>query len=207
MEILAGPIPGENFTSDTKNYPWHRAPEIDDLDEAIEYTAKKITARDASIQMMTLAKNDIPLTAIAQMFLMGGVMRGKWTPDYALLMAGPTVHILSLMAKASKVPFSLGIEEGPVSYTDAFYKAMKELDASEQAATEAMGGALEISLGGDTEAPTEALAAEGIPSTGFAGAAAQDPSMGLTEGMPDGAPMGPDLGAEDQTPTEDINNV
>ena len=34
-----GPIPGENFTSETKNYPWHRPPEITDYDEALEFAA------------------------------------------------------------------------------------------------------------------------------------------------------------------------
>ena len=28
----SGPIPGENFTSDERNYPWHRPPEYTDMD-------------------------------------------------------------------------------------------------------------------------------------------------------------------------------
>ena len=28
----SGPIPGENFTSDERNYPWHRPPEYTDTD-------------------------------------------------------------------------------------------------------------------------------------------------------------------------------
>ena len=31
------PIPGENYTAETKNYPWHRPPDIVDYDEAIDF--------------------------------------------------------------------------------------------------------------------------------------------------------------------------
>lgn len=192
MEMIAGPIPGENYTSDTRNYPWHRAPEFDDLDEAIEYASKKILSRDASLSMMTLAKNGVPLSSVAQMFLMSGVMRGKWTVDYALLMAGPVVHILSLVAKASDITFSLGIEETPIMYSDGFFKAMAELDTEEEAAVSTMGGMLGSSI--DTpdspETPLEGSPAPvGQPPVGmggFAGAAAGGAPMAPSDGMQTG---------------------
>ena len=34
--VFDGPIPGANFTSDERNWPWHRAPDITDTDEALE---------------------------------------------------------------------------------------------------------------------------------------------------------------------------
>lgn len=193
MEMIAGPIPGENYTSDTRNYPWHRAPEFDDLDEAIEYASKKILSRDASLSMMTLAKNGVPLSSVAQMFLMSGVMRGKWTVDYALLMAGPVVHILSLVAKASDIKFKLGIEETPIMYSDGFFNAMKELDSEEEAAVSMVGGMLDSSI--DTPdpvvdapetplgSPPGASGQPGVPNTGFAGMATGGAPMAPSEGM------------------------
>lgn len=186
MEVISAPIPGENYTSDTKNYPWHRPPEFEDLQEALDYTFKKVTDRETSASMMMLAKNEVPLTAIAQMYLMGGIMRGKWTVDYALLMAGPLVNTLSLMAKAGGIKHTLGIEDKPLEYTDAFFSKMKELDASEQQGSDMMGSMLSDSLSeDDLEAQGDGLEEGGIPSTGFAGMAAQgDPS----------APMDPSMG-------------
>ncbi len=46
MQNFEGPIPGENYTSDTKNYPWHRPPEFDDLDKAIDYIGKRLTKEE-----------------------------------------------------------------------------------------------------------------------------------------------------------------
>ena len=37
-----GPIPGENYLTDTKNYPWHRPPDLVDYDEAVSYMLDKI---------------------------------------------------------------------------------------------------------------------------------------------------------------------
>ena len=39
---LEAPIPGGNFTSDTKNYAWHRPPDLVDYDEAVSYMIDKI---------------------------------------------------------------------------------------------------------------------------------------------------------------------
>lgn len=208
METLAGPIPGENFTSDTRNYPWHREPEYDDLDDALDYTFKRITSREVSLGMMTLAKNDVPLASIAQMYLMGGVGNGKWTPDYALLMAGPVTHVLSLMAKASKVKYRLGIEDAPIAYSDAFFEEMNSLSVKEEEAVGMMGDVMGMSLGEEglepPEMPTEPQGAlpepSGVPSTGLAGMAAQDPSM--TQGMDQGMTGDPSVGMPE---TPDIN--
>ena len=35
------PIPGANYTSDTRNYPWHRPPDITDVDEALEHIMER----------------------------------------------------------------------------------------------------------------------------------------------------------------------
>jgi len=36
------PIPGANFTADTRNYSWHRPPDLVDYDEAVGYMIDKI---------------------------------------------------------------------------------------------------------------------------------------------------------------------
>lgn len=186
MEVIAGPIPGENYTSDTKNYPWHRPPEFDDLDEAIEYSAKKLTATNAAIQAMTLAKSGMSLTAIAQTYLMSGMMRGKWTPDYALLMAGPVTHILSLMAKAGDIDYSLGIDDEPVTFGDGFIEVMSELTAEEEAKISMVGAAVDSSEE-DIEAPVEAPEESPVGMGGFAGMAAEE------------APMAPEMPMDPET--------
>lgn len=174
MEAVTGPIPGENYTSDTRNYPWHRPPEYDDLDDALEYASKKILSPNTSLSMLTLVKNKVPISTVSEIFLMQGISRGKWTVDYALLMAGPVSHMIQMMAKASKIKYDMGIDDDKPSYTDGYFKVMKELDEEEEIAVTGMGEVL--SVGAEPEPETPAMG-------GFVGAV-QSPMN--PEGMPDG---------------------
>lgn len=125
---MDGPIPGENFTSDTKNYPWHRPPEYTDLDQAIEASFKKLTADDAAFGLLTVIEMGATIADMTQAFVMSGVGAGKWTPDFAILLAGPVSHIMYLMAKGYGIDCDLGIEEKSKAPTTAFFKAASKLD-------------------------------------------------------------------------------
>lgn len=124
------PIPGENFTSDTKNYPWHRPPEHTDLDSAIEEIFKKITSDEVSVGLLTMIEMGQDLTTIADMIVTAGIGAGKWTPDFALLMGGPIVHILYLMAKGYGLDCELGYETDDRPPTIAFFKGIKKIEES-----------------------------------------------------------------------------
>lgn len=125
--FFEGPIPGENYTSDTRNYAWHRPPEYTDLNKAIEAAAKRLTSEEGSMGLLTLIENGMPVAGLAQAFLMSGVGAGKWTLDYALLMAGPVTHIMCLLANADGIEYDLGIDE-KIYPTKALFEAYKEVD-------------------------------------------------------------------------------
>lgn len=125
--VPSGPIPGENFTSDTKNYPWHRPPEITDMDKAIEATMKQLATKETTYSLLTVAQAGVPLTTIADIFLSNGIGAGKWTPDMALLLAGPVVHVMKIMAEDYGIKYDLGLDdEAPP--TISFLKAKGEID-------------------------------------------------------------------------------
>lgn len=125
-KLMDGPIPGENFTSDTKNYPWHRPPEYTNFDEAIEASFKKLTDEHAANGLLTMVEMGMPISDLTETFLMSGIGAGKWTPDFALLMAGPVSHIIYLMAKGYGIDCDLGLDEKSKAPTTAFFKAVKK---------------------------------------------------------------------------------
>lgn len=122
---MTGPIPGENYTSDTKNYPWHRPPEITDLDQAIDVISAKLMDEEASAGIVTMLQTGATIAEITDMFLTSGIGAGKWTPDFALLLAGPTSHILYLMAKGYGIKCELGIDAPKNTMTKSFFEGMK----------------------------------------------------------------------------------
>lgn len=137
--LMDGPIPGENYTSDTKNYPWHRPPEHTNLDSAIEEAFKKLTDEDAAQGVLTMVEMGADIATITDMFVTSGIGAGKWTPDFAILMAGPVSHIIYMMAKAYGLDCDLGIYEKKKPITKAFFDMkMKINEAKTIKATEAV---------------------------------------------------------------------
>jgi len=143
------PIPGANYTSDTRNYPWHRPPDITDLDEALEYIMDRLTETDAGMRYMSLIEAGTPITTITDMAVTLGVGRGKFTPDFAILMSGPVTRMLEIMAKSYKIEYDLGIEESDnfttsVVYKEVFKKALApeddEAEITEEPSVEEDGG-------------------------------------------------------------------
>lgn len=133
-----GPIPGENFTSNTKNYPWHRPPEYTDLDEAIEAAFAQITDEDNYIGLLTMLSSGVSVASAASMFVISGIGAGKWTPDFAMILAGPVAHIIYLMAEGYGMKVNMGLDKKKPTVTAAFMKNMKVIDQrkAEEAVTD-----------------------------------------------------------------------
>jgi hypothetical protein len=125
--LFDAPIPGENYTSDTKNYPWHRPPEIDDLDAGIEYSMNALLDdEDMFFQYMAYIDGGMSVVTTTDIFVTMGIANGKWTPDFALLLAGPVSRILEIMAKAYGIKAELGLEAGKNPPTSVFKKAARD---------------------------------------------------------------------------------
>lgn len=129
MAVVQGPIPGENFTSDRKNYPWHRPPQHTDLDTAIEDVYKRLMGdEEVSTGVLTMIEMGTDISTVTDMIVHQGIGAGKWTPDFALLLAGPVAHIIYLMAKGYGLDPQLGWEPKRTVPTVGFFKQMKKIN-------------------------------------------------------------------------------
>lgn len=129
-KLLNGPIPGENYTTDTKNFPWHRPPQFTNLDEAIEHCIENIFDDERSDGLITMLQIGMSIMDVTQLILMGGIGKGLWSTDFAILMAGPVSNVLVLMARGYDIDFDLGIEaeDDSISSMPAFFRASEEVD-------------------------------------------------------------------------------
>lgn len=124
--VFEAPIPGANFTSDERNWPWHRAPDITDTDEALEYIAYEMTDTPKGFRYMNMIESGVTIATITDIVVTLGIGKGKWTPDFALALAGPTARFLEIMAKSYGIDYDLGIEEVSSEPTAVFFKEMRE---------------------------------------------------------------------------------
>jgi len=120
--VNSAPLPGENWTSDRSNYPWHMPPEYTDVDVALDKLSDVITDFETATGFLVLAEMGVPLYRIASTVLMAGVSSGKWNIDLALLMAGPLTKMIEMICIGFDVPYDTGLSDKPVKFnTGAFF--------------------------------------------------------------------------------------
>lgn len=127
-----GPIPGENQTSDERNYPWHRPPDFTDTDEAIDYIVESLVDTREGFMYMNLIELDISIAACVDMILTKGISEGRWSIDFAIILAGPTARVVEIMAKSFDLEYSLGTDN-PKEYNLTAAGAKQQM---QRAATE-----------------------------------------------------------------------
>tara|TARA_X000000950_G_scaffold237705_1_gene289433 strand:+ start:1006 stop:1557 length:552 start_codon:yes stop_codon:yes gene_type:complete len=116
------PIPGENYTAETKNYPWHRPPDIVDYDEAIDYSLEQLSSASSSRSIMALLSADISLPTVVDIFITSQISKGKFPIDLGILIAGPIAKFLEIMAKMYDIDYTMGKDNTPIPPTPAYLK-------------------------------------------------------------------------------------
>jgi hypothetical protein len=172
--MFQGPIPGENYTSDTKNYPWHRPPEITDYDEAVAYSIKALTDPEYGFNYMSILDAGYTVATAADIFVTQGIANGKWTPDFALLLAGPVARTLDIMAKSYGITAEMGTDRRVDVINPEYLQALSGVGMTEdpqEALSEPLGAA-----GEDQATPASPGPSRGLmgPSEG---PAAQDEQL------------------------------
>ena len=177
-----GPIPGANFTSDTKSYPWHQPPEFTDINKALDMLSDKITEFKVANGLLTFVELGVPVYKVSQMILMQGVSEGKWTVDFALLLAGPLTRMIELICIGFEVEYDVGFEEDPEDFnTGTFFK--QKMDTVDKPAGNFK--LLKEELPDIKEAADEAPAVQGeknIQSEGFMAMSKPGQAAANTEG-------------------------
>ena len=168
--FFEGPIPGANYTSDTKNYPWHRPPEVTDTDEAIEWCFKKITAEESLPKLLTAFQMGLTVVQATDVFTIKAIGKGKFTIDTAVLIAGPVAHIMYLLAKGYGIDVDLGIDKKNKYKTKSYYKAEGEFKKIDEDKAQAVVDKIDLVKIQEAAARIEQNQ-PAQPSSGFAGMA------------------------------------
>jgi hypothetical protein len=108
---LNAPIPGANYLSDTRNYAWHRPPDIVDYDEAVSYLVDKIDEPEKKELVFAMLGIDAHITTIVTTILLQAVSKGKIGIDLAILCAGPLARYIEISAKDVDIKYEMGIED------------------------------------------------------------------------------------------------
>jgi len=123
---LNGPIPGENLISDERNYPWHRPPDFTDLNDAMEFLIEAISEKPKLFGILNVLENEVTVAELSQGIVMSSMMEGRFTLDYALLLAGPLTKYISILAEGYEINYDMGIQESYQYYPKELIDAADE---------------------------------------------------------------------------------
>ena len=128
-ELFRGPIPGENYTSDVRNYPWHRPPDLIEYDEIVDYTFDKLTDEDNIHKMLALLGAGLDVSTLVGIAHLQNISRGKYSIDMALLTAGPIARLIQIHCEQNGVTVDMGLKEpNPPVTKDDVLRAMGLID-------------------------------------------------------------------------------
>lgn len=166
---LNAPIPGGNYLADTRNYAWHRPPDIMEYDTAVSYLIDKIDEPEQKELVFAMLGIDAHITTVVTTILMQAISKGKVGIDLAVLIAGPLARYIEIIAKDVGIKYEMGVEDkNRVIITPTLLKAslgiIEQEDEvepmpMEEAPTEAPQGGLMAMTEGEAIAPQEEQAA------------------------------------------------
>lgn len=157
MKMFDAPIAGANYAADTRNYPWHRPPDIVNYDEGVDYMINKMKEPEQIELVFSLLEIDAHVTTVVTSLLMQGISRGKFSIDLAILMAGPIARYISIIADEQDIKYDMGVgDKDRISITPTSLKmALGIYDGDEEETLEVLEEAPVIPEGGLMGAPTE----------------------------------------------------
>jgi hypothetical protein len=163
MAMFDGPIPGANFAADTKNYAWHRPPDITEYDEAVDYMINKMDDPDQHELVFSLLEIDTKVITVVSTLLLQGIARGKFPIDLAILMAGPLARYIGIIAESQGIKHDMGIDDKDrIKITPTSLKIALGIIDDEEMPTESMAEVTEDE-GGLMGIPTGPAAAMPAP--------------------------------------------
>ena len=109
MKIDA-PVPGANLLADTRNYPWHRPPDITDYDEAVSYMISRISQEEQAELVYSLLQIDTTVTTIVSGLLMQSIAKGKIPIVLAILISGPVARYIEVIAQTNGYKYDMGTD-------------------------------------------------------------------------------------------------
>jgi len=148
MKMFDAPVAGANYAADTRNYPWHRPPEITEYDEGVDYLLEKLNDTETHELVFSLLEIETSVSTVVSTLMMQGISRGKFPIDLAILMAGPVARYISIIADGEAIKYDMGVgDEDRIRITPTALKVALGIiddeapeEAPEEPTEEAVGG-------------------------------------------------------------------
>jgi hypothetical protein len=110
MKLPNEPLPGANYMSDTKNYPWHRPADIESYDVAVKHVLDRLKTPSGASLVYSMLKMDMPISAITSAMLLQSISKGRMQIDMGIVVAGPVARGIEVFAKSNSLAYEMGAD-------------------------------------------------------------------------------------------------
>lgn len=135
MPKFDGPIPGENYTADVKNFPWHRPPSNPDYVSTVEDALKRVVRPQTTGFVEAALSSGDSVVDVVTGLLRIGVSKGYYSIDNAVLAAGPLAKMIELIGDELNVDYRKEWDEDPFILTSELIKTYTGMGTKEKGAS------------------------------------------------------------------------
>ena len=105
------PIPGESLTAELGSRPWQSPPQFSTVDDALAYYLPRMGQKNFAKGLVDVMETGFPLTNLANVIMLSGVMEGKHSVDVGILTIPAIIETMQLIGDSAGVKYTTGLEE------------------------------------------------------------------------------------------------
>jgi hypothetical protein len=108
---LNAPIPGMSLTTEPGNRPWENPPQLNTVEEAVEYYTDKLTQPEKIDYLLEALSLKVSVEAIADALTTSSVMNGIHTVDVSILVSPVLYELIKYIAEIHDMEYIESYEE------------------------------------------------------------------------------------------------
>ena len=93
------------------NQPWKNPPQHTTLEEAVDFYVNKMSTDEFTNKLVTNLEMGIPVTSIANVIQMHGVMEGRHTLDISIMLIPILMEMIALIGDTMGIEYDMGLED------------------------------------------------------------------------------------------------
>jgi len=109
--VFDAPIPGSSLTKEMGSRPWKNPPQHTTLEEAVDFYVNKMSTDEFTNKLVTNLEMGIPVTSIANVIQMHGVMEGRHTLDISIMLIPILMEMIALIGDTMGIEYDMGLED------------------------------------------------------------------------------------------------
>lgn len=109
--IMDAPIPGQSLTTELGSRPWQQPAKYTNVEDALEFYAKKITDPSINDSLLNSLEMGTPVSSAAEVIVLTSSMEGMHTIDVSILLLPVVMELIAYVADEAGIEYDMGLNK------------------------------------------------------------------------------------------------